>query len=126
MNIQNPLRRRVRAMSDSPLSESASKRPRTEGRGHGRKPSNGHALMAMSESLQGIAAALKADSTGPTTPQRKTAAIKTIMTLGLTEAEEPLVLRLIRADVGIADVLLAIPDINPERRVAYLRSELQD
>ncbi|KAJ7805245.1 hypothetical protein B0H14DRAFT_2611507 [Mycena olivaceomarginata] len=55
------------------------------------KPSNGHALMAVSASLEGIAAALKAESTGPSTPQRKTAEIKAIMTLELTEDEEPLI-----------------------------------
>ncbi|KAJ7824795.1 hypothetical protein B0H14DRAFT_3469005 [Mycena olivaceomarginata] len=115
-------RRRVRAMSDPP--SSTSKRRRTDG--HGRKLSNGHALMAVSQSLEGIAAALKAESTGPSSPQRKTAVIKIIMKMTeFTKEEKSQILRLIRADTGIADTFLAIKEEDAEYRVDYLRTELQ-
>jgi hypothetical protein len=109
-------------MSDPP--SSTSKRRRTDG--HGRKLSNGHALMAVSQSLEGIAAALKAESTGPSSPQRKTAAIKIIMKMTeFTKEEKSQILRLIRADTGIADTFLAIEEEDAEYRVDYLRTELQ-
>ncbi|KAJ7687956.1 hypothetical protein B0H17DRAFT_677017, partial [Mycena rosella] len=114
-------RRRVRAMSDPPFGDA--KRRRTDG--HGRKPSNGHALMAVSESLQGIAAALKAESTGPSSPQRKTAAVKLIMQMTeLTKEEKSQILLLIRADTGIADTFLAIDEVDVEARIDCLCPEL--
>ncbi|KAJ7348037.1 hypothetical protein DFH08DRAFT_960400 [Mycena albidolilacea] len=94
-------------------------------RNHGRKPSNGHALMAVSQSLEGIAAALAAESSGPSEVQRKTAAIKVISTLpDFTRQEKSRIFCLIRADTGIADALMAIPDDKPEDRIDYLRTEL--
>jgi tellurite resistance protein len=108
-------------MSDSPQPK---KRRRTEA--HGRKPSNGHALMAVSEFLQGIAAALTVENTGPNSPQRKTNAIKIIMKIPeLSKEEKTQVLRLIRADTGIADAFLAIEDEDAEYRIEYLRAELE-
>ncbi|KAJ6532633.1 hypothetical protein B0H19DRAFT_1325579 [Mycena capillaripes] len=113
--------RRVRAMSESPQSN---KRRRTDG--HGRKPSNGHAMMAVSESLKGIAAALTADNTGPSSPQRKTNAIKLIMKIPeLLKEEKTQILRLIRADTGIADTFLAIEEEDAQSRIDYLRAELE-
>ncbi|KAJ7760868.1 hypothetical protein DFH07DRAFT_957399 [Mycena maculata] len=119
-------RKRIRAMSDTPPSSSAAKHPRSDARGHGRKPSNGHALMAVSESLQGIAAALKADSTGPSSPQRKGAAIGLIVQMDeFTKEEKSQIFRLIRSDTGFADTFLAIPEDKPEFRIDYLRAELE-
>jgi hypothetical protein len=70
-------RKRVRAVSDSP--PSSSKRVRSDGHGHGRKPSNGYALMAVSQSLEGIAAALAAESGGPSEVQRKRRQLKSFL-----------------------------------------------
>ncbi|KAJ7710202.1 hypothetical protein B0H14DRAFT_3641068 [Mycena olivaceomarginata] len=101
--------RRVRALSDPPSTDV--KRRRTDGHGHGRKPSNGSALLAVSESLNGIAAALQT--------------IKLIMQMAeLGKEEKTQILRLIRADTGIADTFLAIED-DVEARIDYLRAELQ-
>jgi tellurite resistance protein len=108
-------------MSDSPQPK---KRRCTEA--HGRKLSNGHALMAVSESLQGIAAALTAENTGPTSPQRKTKAIKLIMKIPeLSKEGKTQILRLLRSDTGIADAFLAIEDEDAEYRIDYLRAELE-
>ncbi|KAJ7760661.1 hypothetical protein DFH07DRAFT_957500 [Mycena maculata] len=115
-------RKRVRAMSDSP--PGPTKRRRSDG--HGRKPSNGHALMAVSESLQGIAAAFKADSSGPASPKRKTDAIKIIATmLDFTMEQKSRIGQLIRADTGVADTFMAFYEVNPELGIDYLRTELQ-
>jgi hypothetical protein len=108
-------------MSDSP--PGPAKRRRSDG--HGRKPSNGHALMAVSESLQGIAAAFKSDSSGPASPKRKTDAIKLIVIMPeFTKAEKSRIIQLIRADTGIADAFLALGDVDAEYSIDYLRTEL--
>ncbi|KAJ6456818.1 hypothetical protein C8R47DRAFT_1227703 [Mycena vitilis] len=93
----------------------------------GAQPSNGHALMAVSDSLQGIAVALTADGAGPPSPKRKTDAVKIIMTIPIekfSKEERNLILRLIRADTGIADLFLAIGD-DMDARIDYLREELK-
>ncbi|KAF7334826.1 Myb-like domain-containing protein [Mycena sanguinolenta] len=114
-------RRRVRAVSisDSP----PAKRHRRDG--HGRKPSNSHAMLAVSEALAGIGAALKAESSGPSSPARKTLAIKIIVKMNeLSGEEKALILRLIRSDTSIADAFLAIPEDEKQCRIDYLRAEL--
>jgi hypothetical protein len=96
-----------------------------DGHGHGCKPSNGHALIAVSQSLEGIAAALAAESSGPSEVQCKTAAIKVISALpDFTRQEKSRIFCLIRADTGIADAFMAIPNDKPEDRIDYLRTEL--
>ncbi|KAJ7085378.1 hypothetical protein B0H15DRAFT_950986 [Mycena belliarum] len=117
-------RKRTRAISDSP--PSTGKRRRTDGHGHGRKPSNGHALMAVSESLNGIAAAFKADS-GPTSPVRKTNALKIMAAMPMFFKEEKShIARLIRADTGVADAFMALHEVDAELGVDYLRSEMNE
>jgi hypothetical protein len=82
--------------------------------------------MAVSESLLGIAAALKADNTGPPSPQRKTDAIKVIVKMPeFTMEEKSRIVRLIQADTGVADAFLALEDVDIKYRVDYLRSELE-
>ncbi|KAJ7623110.1 hypothetical protein DFH06DRAFT_1142895 [Mycena polygramma] len=97
------------------------------GHGHGGKPSNGHTLMAVSDSLQGIAVALTADGVGPPSPKRKTEAVKIIMSIlveKFSKEERNLILRLIRGDTGITDLFLAIGD-DMDARIDYLREELK-
>ncbi|KAJ7367469.1 hypothetical protein DFH08DRAFT_795635 [Mycena albidolilacea] len=78
-------RKRVRAVSDSPPLSSKFSR--------------------------GIAAALTADSSGPSEAERKSAAIKAIAVLpDFTRQEKSRIYCLIQADVGIADAFMAIPD----------------
>jgi hypothetical protein len=86
-----------------------------DGHGHGCKPSNGHALIAVSQSLEGIAAALAAESSGPSEVQCKTAAIKVISALpDFTHQEKSRIFCLIRADTGIANAFMVIPNDEPE------------
>ncbi|KAJ6481423.1 hypothetical protein C8R47DRAFT_1073792 [Mycena vitilis] len=100
-------RRRVRAISDSPPEASASKRRRTDGHGHCRRSHGGRR--------------------GTPSPKRKTEAVKIIMTIPIekfSKEERNLILRLIRADTGIADLFLAIGD-DMDARIDYLREELK-
>ncbi|KAJ6479680.1 hypothetical protein C8R45DRAFT_1155799 [Mycena sanguinolenta] len=112
---------RVRAVSvsDSPPAK------RRHKDGHGRKPSNSHVMLAVSEALAGIGAALKAESSGLSSPVRKTEAIKIIVKMNQFSAtEKASILRLIRSDTSIADAFLAIPDDEIQCRIDYLRAEL--
>ncbi|KAJ7882711.1 hypothetical protein B0H13DRAFT_2344505 [Mycena leptocephala] len=62
----------------------------------------------------------------PTSPQRKTKAIKFIMKIPeLSKEEKTQILRLLRSDTGIADTFLAIEDEDVEYRIDYLRAELE-
>ncbi|KAJ6490529.1 hypothetical protein DFH09DRAFT_1105072 [Mycena vulgaris] len=118
---QSVPRKRVRAVSDSPP---AAKRRRSDG--HGRKPSNGHAIMAVSESLQGIAAAFKGESSGPASPKRKTEAIKVIARMvDFTKEEKSRIVQLIRVDTGVADAFMALNEVDPENAIDYLRTEMR-
>jgi hypothetical protein len=79
-------KKRTRANSDtSPTS--TGKRQHTDGHGHGCKPSAGHAIFAVSESLKEVASALGHDPGGPSSPQRKTDAIKAVMKMPLHNDE---------------------------------------
>ncbi|KAJ7136185.1 hypothetical protein C8R44DRAFT_729661 [Mycena epipterygia] len=114
----------VCAMSDSPLDPA--KCQRSDSHSHNCKPSNGHALMAVSELLEGIATAFQADSTGPASPKQKTDAIKLIAVMPQFMKEERVrIVQLIRADTVIADAFLALGDLDPEYQVNYLRTKLQ-
>ena len=111
-------------MSDSSPNGSAStgKRQRTDG--HGRKPSTGHAMFAVSESLKEVANALSRDPGGPSSPQRKTQAIEAIKKMQLNVADKIRALQLIRADTSVADVLLAL-DNDDDMREQFLLAEIR-
>ncbi|KAJ7318056.1 hypothetical protein DFH08DRAFT_715075 [Mycena albidolilacea] len=112
-------KKRTRANSDtSPTS--TGKRQRTDGHGHGRKPSAGHAIFAVSESLKEVASALGRDPGGPSSPQRKTDAIKAVMKMPLHNDDKVRALQLIRSDTSVADVLLAISEDDPMRQTFLL------
>ncbi|KAJ7101911.1 hypothetical protein C8R44DRAFT_887706 [Mycena epipterygia] len=117
-------KKRTRASSDSSPGSSAGsgKRQRTDG--HGRKPSTGHAMMAVSESLKEVANALH-DPGAPTSPQRKGAAIQVVQNLAnLSRRNVIRVMQLIRSDTSVADTLLAITgdDLHEE----FLLAEIDD
>ncbi|KAJ7715786.1 hypothetical protein DFH07DRAFT_785543 [Mycena maculata] len=118
--------KRARANSDSTPTSSAStgKRQRTGGHGHGRKPSAGHAMMAVSDSLKEVANALARDTTGPTSPQRKAQAITAVMKMDLPNTEKIRAFQLIRGDTSVADVLLAIGEDDPMRE-EFVLAEIQ-
>ncbi|KAJ7346273.1 hypothetical protein DFH08DRAFT_961714 [Mycena albidolilacea] len=82
-------------------------------------------IMRLWLSLEGIATALAAESSGASEVQRKTAAIKVISALpDFTRQKKSRIFCLIRADTGITDAFMAIPDDEPEDRIHYLRTEL--
>ncbi|KAF7366241.1 Myb-DNA-bind-3 domain-containing protein [Mycena venus] len=119
---KNP-RKRTRALSDSPPdSASTGKRHRSDG--HGRKPSTGHAMLAVSESLKEVANALARDPSGPSSPQRKTQAVGIVKNMTLNLQNRIRALQLIRADTSVADVLLAIED-DTEMSINFLLAEIQ-
>ncbi|KAJ6594787.1 hypothetical protein B0H19DRAFT_1247426 [Mycena capillaripes] len=116
-------RKRTRALSDSPpRSASTSKRHRSDG--HGRKPSAGHAMLAVSESLKEVANALARDPGGPSSPQCKAQAAGIVKNMTLGPQKRIRALQLIRADTSVADVLLAIED-DTEMRTEFLLAEIQ-
>ncbi|KAJ6467017.1 hypothetical protein C8R45DRAFT_1106431 [Mycena sanguinolenta] len=121
--IQPPknVKKRACAMSGSLSSASTGKRQHTDG--HGRKPSAGHAMLAVSESLKAVATALGRDPGGPSSPQHKTQAIAIVMKMEIDQQDKIRALQLIRADTSVADVLLAI-DENTEMCKGFLLAEI--
>ncbi|KAJ7145419.1 hypothetical protein C8R43DRAFT_953475 [Mycena crocata] len=116
-------RKRIRAISDSSPTSSASTGKRQHTDGHGHKPSAGHAMFAISESLKEVANALSRDPGGPSSPQRKPAAIAAVMKMNLDNAEKVRALQLIRSDTSVADVLLAFEEDDPMRK-EFLLAEI--
>ncbi|KAJ6574519.1 hypothetical protein B0H19DRAFT_1230425 [Mycena capillaripes] len=131
IEVPKNTKKRTRAISDSPPS-SASTGKHRRGDGHGRKPSAGHAMLAVSEGLKEVANALARDPGGPSSPERKAKATAAIMqmtqvedeAMKLGEEDAIRVLQLIRADTSVADVFLAIPEVHSMRK-AFLLAELQ-
>ncbi|KAJ7754222.1 hypothetical protein DFH07DRAFT_1029627, partial [Mycena maculata] len=116
------VRKRTRAMSDSPEDSVSGKRRRSDG--HGRKPSAGHAMFAVSESLKEVALALGRDPGGPSSPQRKTKAITVIKKLTIADDDKVRALQLIHHDTSFADVLLALDEDDPFRE-AFVLAEIR-
>jgi hypothetical protein len=103
----------------------ARKRARTSNEGYGRKPSNGHAMMAVSGSLDKVAQALMVNPNGPPSPECKTRAIKVIKSLDtLTSVQKIRVLQLICSDTSVADTFLAVEE-DPELSVKFLLAEIE-
>jgi len=130
-NEEAPVRsqKRQRAASDPPSSPkesvSGKKRTRTADEGHGCKPSNGHAMMAVSGSLDKVAQALMVNPNGPPSPERKTKAIKALKSLNtLTSIQKVRVLQLIRSDTSVADTFLAIEE-DAELSLEFLLAEIE-
>ncbi|KAL0958199.1 hypothetical protein HGRIS_000362 [Hohenbuehelia grisea] len=116
-------RKRSRATSDSPTPV---KRVRSEG--HERKPSTGHAMLAISGSLEKVADALLQTPGGPTKTERKTKATKLILAIPAAKLDGPLkiqVVQLFRADVNYADQFLALAD-DMDFAIEYILAELTD
>jgi hypothetical protein len=81
-------------------------------------------MMAVSGSLDKVAEALALNPGGPSSPQRKTAAIKVLtMSTSFNQHEKVQIMQLIRADTSVADTLLAIEE--EELRDAFLRAEIE-
>ncbi|KAJ7593603.1 hypothetical protein C8J56DRAFT_1043411 [Mycena floridula] len=121
--LQAAVRKRVRALDDSPETDPA-KRPCTDG--HGRKPSTGHAMMAVSSSLNKVAEALTVNPGDPSSPQRRREAVLSIKKMeDFSQHEKIQMCQLIAADTNVADCFLALIDPeDPELAIGYLRSEV--
>ncbi|KAJ7663581.1 hypothetical protein B0H17DRAFT_1211595 [Mycena rosella] len=115
--------KRARAVSYSSPTRSASTGKRQHTDGHGRKPSAGRAMFAVSESLKEVANALSRDPGGPSSLQRKTQAIEAIKRMQLDVADKICALQLIWADTSVADVLLAL-DNDDDMREQFLLAEI--
>ncbi|KAL0950208.1 hypothetical protein HGRIS_010200 [Hohenbuehelia grisea] len=96
--------------------------------GHERKPSTGHAMLAISGSLEKVADALLHTPGGPTETERKTKATKLILAIPAAKLDGPLkiqVVQLFRADVNYADQFLALAD-DMDFAIEYILAELTD
>lgn len=89
-----------------------------------RKTSTGHAMMAVSSSLDKVAVALSVNPGGPSSPQRKSEAIRSITKMDAFSKEQKIrLMQLIRSDTSVADAFLAIDD--PELVVDFMLAELE-
>ncbi len=108
--VKPKVTKHIHAVSDSPISSvsrSAAKRPRTNG--HGCKPTTGHAIMSVSISLDRVAEALALNPGGPSSPQRKTEAVKKVSRSACFSHEEKIeIFCLICSDTSVADTFLGI------------------
>lgn len=97
---------------DSELETSVSKRKKSG------RPSGPQSVLDMAGALRDVASSLNFNANmGPTTPQRRIAAVKAVSTdMNLHSFERSAFIRLIAKDVALADTYMAIPqaDIRSE------------
>jgi hypothetical protein len=92
--------------------------------GRNGKTSAGQAISSMASSVQGLAEAL-AKPDPLTTPERRTAAISIIeKEAAFSDRSRNKVFKLIRRDIAFAESITSIQDA--QKRVGYIRSELED
>ena len=80
--------------------------------------------MAVSGALDKVADGLTANPGGPPSPERKTKAIHMLKDIQEFENKDKVkIMQLIRADVAVADALLAVSN-EPELRDMFLHAEI--
>jgi hypothetical protein len=81
--------------------------------------------MGVAEALQHVASSLECSGDSPTTPSRRTRAIKAVtIDASLSQTERIKAVRLFRKEIASADAYLAIDD--EELRTLYIRDELAE